>query len=97
MCVFEETTCLNMVGLLLRPFLGTALTTGFGVSILSKSSLVHSSTKSRGQLFLFKISYNLSISWWKLIKSEHRLKGRNNNDLIKPILFVSGIKLMKLV
>ena len=27
-----------------------------------------------------------------MIKSEHKLKHRNNNDLIKPILYVSGIK-----
>ena len=29
-------------------FLGNVLTTGFGASILSKSSLIHLSTKSRG-------------------------------------------------
>ena len=29
-------------------FLGTVLTTGFGASILSKSSFIHLSTKSRG-------------------------------------------------
>ena len=30
-------------------------------------------------------------------KSEHKLKQKNDNDLIKPILYVSGIKLLKLV
>ena len=32
-----------------------------------------------------------------LIKSEHKMKHRNNNDLIKPILYDSGIKFLKLV
>ena len=33
----------------------------------------------------------------KLVKSEHKLKHQYNNDLIKPVLYVSGIKLLKLV
>ena len=29
------------------------------------------------------------------MKPGHKLKHRNSNDLIKPILYVSGIKLLK--
>ena len=47
--------------------------------------------------FLYEILFNLSISRWKLIKIEHKLKCRNNHDLTKPTLSVSGIKLLKLV
>ena len=43
-------------------FLGTVLNTSFGASVLSKNSLMHLSTKSRGQLFLYKILFNLSVS-----------------------------------
>ena len=32
-----------------------------------------------------------------MIKSEYKMKHLNNNYLIKPILYVSGIKLLKLV
>ena len=42
-----------------KSFLGTVLTTDFGASILSKNSLMHLLTKSRGQLFLYKILFNL--------------------------------------
>ena len=40
-------------------FLGIVLTTGLGASILSKNSLMHLSTKSHGQLFLYKIQINI--------------------------------------
>ena len=43
-------------------FLGTVLTACFGVSILSKNSLMHLSMKSPRWLFLYKILFNLSIS-----------------------------------
>ena len=69
----------------------------FGASILSKNSLMHLLTRSRGKLFLYKILFNLSISCWSLIKSEHKLKHRNRNDLIKLILYASGMKLLNLV
>ena len=78
-------------------FLGTVLTIALGASILSKNYLMHLSTKSRRQLFLYKILLTLSISWWNLIKSEHKLKPRNINDLIKQIFYSSDIKLLKLV
>ena len=42
-----------------KSFLGTALTTGFGASVLSKNDLMHLLTKSRGWLFLYKILFNL--------------------------------------
>ena len=46
---------------IIKLFLGTALTTGLGASTLSKNYLMHLSTKSRGQLFLYQILFNLSI------------------------------------
>ena len=42
-----------------KSFLCTGLTTGFGVRILSKNSLMHLLTKSCVQLFLYKILFNL--------------------------------------
>ena len=59
--------------------------------ILPKNYWMHFSTNPGGKLFLNKILF-----WWNLIKSEHKLKYQNNNDLIKLILYVSGIKLLKL-
>ena len=53
---------------------------------------MHLSTKSCRKLFLYKILFNLSISWWNLIKWEKRLK-HQSNDLIKPILYVLNLKL----
>ena len=75
-------------GAITKYFLGIILTTDFGASILSKTYLMHLSTKSRGWLFLYKIFFNLSISSWNLIKSKQKLSHRTRNDLVQP--HVSG-------
>ena len=71
---------------IIKSFLGTVLTTTFCVNTLSKNVFIHLSTKSRGQLFLYKILFNIFILWWNFTKCEHQLKHRNNSDSIKPVL-----------
>ena len=51
-------------------------------------------------LYLLEVQvsvFSLKFFQRNLIKSEHKLKHRNNNDLIKPILYVSGTKRLTLV
>ena len=83
MCKWRD-NLLKYARAITKSFLGFVLTTGFSASILFENSLMHLSTKSCRKLFLYKILFNLSISWWNLIKSENKLKHRNN-DLIKCI------------
>ena len=45
---------------IIKFFLGTVLTIGLGASILSKNYLMRLSTKSRGQLILYKLLFKLS-------------------------------------
>ena len=80
-----------------KPILCIVLTINFGANILSKNSLIHFSIKSRGWLFSYQTLFNVSTSCWNLKKPEYKLKHQNNKDIIKPIFYVSGAKLLKLV
>ena len=71
---------------IIKYLIDTVLTTIFGANNFSKISLTHLSNKSRVWLCLYKILFNISLSWWNLKKSERKLKYRINNKLIKPIL-----------
>ena len=81
---------------IIKYFLCIVIATILGVNNMSKNPFIHLSTKSRGWLFLYKIFFNIFISEWNLTQSEHKLKYGNNNDF-KLVLYISGMKLLKLV
>ena len=58
---------------------------------------MHLSIRFCGYAFFDKIFLSLSNSWWNFKKSEDKLKQRFNKLCTKPKLYLSGIKLMKLV